>query len=159
MSSRKGSGETRTRAQKHKNSFAFKNDLHDKTPQQKLINSLNVCEVCERCKAQIEWRIKYKKYKPLSQAKTCIRYVIVACRTSSLNLPTFSIINNSKKSICSSTDVRTVPSHEPITSAARNAPKRNGFVQNVCNQLMLWKSSHQNRHCRNRNSWKSKWIV
>lgn len=77
MSSRKGSGLTRTRAQKHKNSFAFKNDLHDKTPQQKLINSLNICEVCERCKAQIEWRIKYKKYKPLSQARTCIRYVIL----------------------------------------------------------------------------------
>lgn len=76
MSCRKGSGLTRTRAQKHKNSFAFKNDLHDKTPQQKKINTLNVCEVCERCKAQIEWRIKYKKYKPLSQAKTCIRYTI-----------------------------------------------------------------------------------
>lgn len=73
MSSRKGAGPTRSRAQKHKNTFAFKNDLHDKTPQQKKINTLNVCEVCERCKAQIEWRIKYKKYKPLSQAKTCIR--------------------------------------------------------------------------------------
>lgn len=73
MSSQHGSGPTRKRAQKHKNSFAFKNDLHDKTPQMKKINSLNVCEVCERCKAQIEWRIKYKKYKPLSQAKTCVK--------------------------------------------------------------------------------------
>lgn len=75
MSSQRGSGETRKRAQKHKNSFAFKNDLHDKTWQMKKINSLNVCEVCERCKAQIEWRIKYKKYKPLSQAKTCVKWV------------------------------------------------------------------------------------
>lgn len=73
MSSQRGSGETRKRAQKHKNSFAFKNDLHDKTPQMKKINTLNVCEVCERCKAQIEWKIKYKKYKPLSQAKTCVK--------------------------------------------------------------------------------------
>ncbi|XP_055298622.1 uncharacterized protein C9orf85 homolog [Sitodiplosis mosellana] len=73
MSSQRGSGQTRKRAQKHKNSFAFKNDLHDKTPQMKKMNSLNVCEVCERCKAQIEWRIKYKKYKPLSQAKTCVK--------------------------------------------------------------------------------------
>jgi len=73
MSTQRGSGLTRNRAQKHKNSFAFKNDLHDKTPQMKKINQLNVCEVWERCKAQIEWKIKYKKYKPLSQAKTCIK--------------------------------------------------------------------------------------
>lgn len=73
MSSAKGAGPTRKRPQKHKNSFAFKNDLHDKTPQIKKINSLNICEVCERCKAQIEWRIKYKKYKPLSQPKTCVK--------------------------------------------------------------------------------------
>lgn len=73
MSTQRGSGPTRKRSQKHKNSFAFKNDLHDKTPQMKKINQLNVCEVCERCKAQIEWKIKYKKYKPLSQAKTCIK--------------------------------------------------------------------------------------
>lgn len=73
MSSQRGSGPTRQRAQKHKNSFAFKNDLHDKTPQMKKMNSLNVCEVCERCKSQIEWKIKYKKYKPLSQAKTCVK--------------------------------------------------------------------------------------
>lgn len=73
MSSQRGAGATRTRPQKHKNSFAFKNDLHDKTPQQKKINFLSINEVCDRCKAQIEWRIKYKKYKPLKQAKTCIR--------------------------------------------------------------------------------------
>lgn len=73
MSTQHGSGPTRKRAQKHKNSFAFKNDLHDKTPQMKKMNSLNVCEVCERCKSQIEWKIKYKKYKPLSQAKTCVK--------------------------------------------------------------------------------------
>lgn len=64
---------SRTRAQKHKNRHVFKNDLHDKTPTQQKINSLHVCEVCERCKLQIEWKIKYKKYKPLSQAKTCIK--------------------------------------------------------------------------------------
>lgn len=75
MSNRHGAGTTRSRPQKHKNTFAFKNDLHDKTPQQKKINTLNVCEVCERCKSQIEWRIKYKKYKPLSQPKTCARFV------------------------------------------------------------------------------------
>lgn len=73
MSSARGSGPTRQRAQKHKNTFAFKNDLHDKTPQKIRMNALTVSEVCQRCKAQIEWKIKYSKYKALTQAKTCIR--------------------------------------------------------------------------------------
>lgn len=64
---------SRKRPQKYKNRTAFKNDLHDKTPQQKKLNSLHVSEVCEHCKALIQWKIKYKKYKPLSQAKTCTR--------------------------------------------------------------------------------------
>ncbi|XP_058453150.1 uncharacterized protein C9orf85 homolog [Malaya genurostris] len=72
MSTRRGDSGHRTRAQKHKNTFAFKNDLHDMhTPLIKLINTLNVCEVCEHCKEIIEWKIKYRKYKPLSQPKTC----------------------------------------------------------------------------------------
>ncbi|XP_053697585.1 uncharacterized protein C9orf85 homolog [Sabethes cyaneus] len=72
MSSKRGDGGRRTRAQKHQNTFAFKNDLHDKhTPLIKLINTLNVCEVCERCKEVIEWKIKYRKYKPLTQPKSC----------------------------------------------------------------------------------------
>ncbi|XP_055641955.1 uncharacterized protein C9orf85 homolog [Toxorhynchites rutilus septentrionalis] len=72
MSSRRGDKGHRTRAQKHQNTFAFKNDLHDKhTPLIKLINTLNVSEVCERCKEVIDWKIKYRKYKPLTQPKTC----------------------------------------------------------------------------------------
>lgn len=72
MSSRRGDKGHRTRAQKHQNTYAFKNDLHDKhTPLIKLINTLNVCEVCEHCKEVIDWKIKYRKYKPLTQPKTC----------------------------------------------------------------------------------------
>ncbi|XP_017112728.1 uncharacterized protein C9orf85 homolog [Drosophila elegans] len=70
MSSQRGNV-SRTRAQKHKNRHVFKNDLHDKTPQQIRLNAMHVSTVCQRCKEQIEWKIKYKKYKPLSQAKTC----------------------------------------------------------------------------------------
>ncbi|XP_017034026.1 uncharacterized protein C9orf85 homolog [Drosophila kikkawai] len=70
MSSQRGNV-SRTRAQKHKNRFVFKNDLHDKTPQQIRLNAMHVSTVCQRCKEQIEWKIKYKKYKPLTQAKTC----------------------------------------------------------------------------------------
>lgn len=72
MSLQKGNV-SRTRPQKHKNRNVFKNDLHDKTNQIKMINSLQVNDVCERCKEIIEWKIKYKKYKPLKQPKTCVK--------------------------------------------------------------------------------------
>ncbi|XP_017869816.1 PREDICTED: uncharacterized protein C9orf85 homolog [Drosophila arizonae] len=72
MSTQRGNA-TRTRAQKHKNRHVFKNDLHDKTPQQMRLNKMHVSTVCQRCKEVIEWKIKYKKYKPLTQAKTCAR--------------------------------------------------------------------------------------
>uniref|UniRef100_A0A2M4BZP8 Uncharacterized protein n=1 Tax=Anopheles marajoara TaxID=58244 RepID=A0A2M4BZP8_9DIPT len=71
MSSKRGDAH-RTRAQKHQNTYAFKNNLHDKhTPLIKLITNLNVCEVCEHCKSVIDWKIKYRKYKPLTQPKSC----------------------------------------------------------------------------------------
>ncbi|XP_068159226.1 uncharacterized protein C9orf85 homolog [Drosophila tropicalis] len=72
MSTQRGNA-SRTRAQKHKNRFVFKNDLHDKTPQQIRLNQMHVSTVCQRCKEVIEWKIKYKKYKPLTQAKTCTK--------------------------------------------------------------------------------------
>lgn len=72
MSTEKGNG-SRTRTQKYKNKSVFKNDLHDKTPKQIMLNNLNISEVCTRCKDVLEWKIKYKKYKPLSQAKTCTK--------------------------------------------------------------------------------------
>ncbi|CAB3368261.1 Hypothetical predicted protein [Cloeon dipterum] len=70
MSTQKGNT-SRTRAQKHKNSFAFKNDLHDKTPKNLQIASMRVANVCEHCKGVIEWKIKYKKYKPLNAPAKC----------------------------------------------------------------------------------------
>ncbi|XP_023294684.2 uncharacterized protein C9orf85 homolog [Lucilia cuprina] len=72
MSTQRGNA-SRTRAQKHKNRHVFKNDLHDKTPLQKRLNTLHISEVCQHCKGVIEWKIKYKKYKPLSQPKTCTK--------------------------------------------------------------------------------------
>lgn len=72
MSTQRGNV-SRTRVQKYKNRTVFKNDLHDKTPQQKRINSLHISEVCQHCKGVIEWKIKYKKYKPLTQPKTCTK--------------------------------------------------------------------------------------
>lgn len=63
MSSRKG--DSRKKGQKYKNATAFKNDLHDTSRTTKLINSTPVSGVCARCRDAIEWRKKYKKYKPL----------------------------------------------------------------------------------------------
>ncbi|XP_044751548.1 uncharacterized protein C9orf85 homolog isoform X2 [Coccinella septempunctata] len=71
MSSQRGNT-TRQRPQKYKNTTAFKNDMHDKSNKTKMINNLQVNHVCNRCKEVIEWKIKYKKYKPLTQPKTCV---------------------------------------------------------------------------------------
>lgn len=72
MSSEKGNIK-RSRAQKHQNSRVFKNDLHDKTPKTKFLNSLEISDVCLHCKGILEWRIKFKKYKLLKNPKTCTK--------------------------------------------------------------------------------------
>lgn len=72
MSTQKGNT-NRSRPQKHKNRTAFKNDLHDTSRKTKVINNIEVANVCERCKQVIEWKIKYKKYKPLKAPSKCIK--------------------------------------------------------------------------------------
>lgn len=64
---------SRVRSQKHQNKTVFKNTLHDTSKRTRLINNLEVAEVCKRCQEVITWKIKYKKYKLLSQPKTCCR--------------------------------------------------------------------------------------
>ncbi|KAF5269264.1 hypothetical protein FQR65_LT02565 [Abscondita terminalis] len=72
MSTQKGNAK-RSRPQKHQNHSSFKNSLHDTSHRTKFINNIQVSHVCQRCKEIIEWKIKYKKYKPLSQPKTCVK--------------------------------------------------------------------------------------
>ncbi|XP_076644166.1 uncharacterized protein LOC143354185 [Halictus rubicundus] len=72
MSTQKGNS-NRSRPQKYKNQTVFKNDLHDKSHKIKMINSIEVANVCQRCKEIIEWKIKYKKYKPLKTPSKCIK--------------------------------------------------------------------------------------
>lgn len=72
MSSQKGNA-NRSRPQKYQNRVSFKNDLHDKSHKTKIINNLEIVDVCERCKKIIEWKIKYKKYKPLKAPGTCTK--------------------------------------------------------------------------------------
>ncbi|XP_034192322.1 uncharacterized protein C9orf85 homolog [Osmia lignaria lignaria] len=72
MSTQKGNS-NRSRPQKYQNKSAFKNDLHDKSNKTKLINKIEVTNVCEKCKKIIEWKIKYKKYKPLKTPSKCLK--------------------------------------------------------------------------------------
>jgi len=72
MSCQRGNG-TRSRPQKHQNQTSFKNNIYDNSQKTKLINSIEVTNVCGRCKKIIEWKIKYKKYKMLKAPMKCIK--------------------------------------------------------------------------------------
>ncbi|KAM0732540.1 Uncharacterized protein ACS0PU_000701 [Formica fusca] len=72
MSCQKGNT-SRSRPQKYQNHTAFKNNLYDNSKKIKFINSIEVVNVCERCKKIIEWKIKYKKYKALKGPIKCVK--------------------------------------------------------------------------------------
>ncbi|CAG8565786.1 8534_t:CDS:2 [Funneliformis mosseae] len=56
--------------QRYQNTFAFQPNKNSKKT--KLINSLPINGLCHRCKEIVEWRKKYKKYKPLTTPKRCV---------------------------------------------------------------------------------------
>ncbi|CAM9963702.1 unnamed protein product, partial [Scytosiphon promiscuus] len=69
MSTRKGAGATRTRKPKHQNSFAYRhNPKSQKTA--KILGSVNA-GLCASCHDKVEWRKRYRKYRPLRQPATC----------------------------------------------------------------------------------------
>ncbi|CAN0538243.1 unnamed protein product, partial [Ectocarpus sp. 12 AP-2014] len=69
MSTRKGAGATRTRKPKHQNTFAFRhNPKSQKTA--KILASVN-SGLCASCHDKVEWRKRYRKYRPLRQPATC----------------------------------------------------------------------------------------
>uniref|UniRef100_UPI00398F45B9 uncharacterized protein C9orf85 homolog n=1 Tax=Pristiophorus japonicus TaxID=55135 RepID=UPI00398F45B9 len=72
MSSERGNI-ARKRAPKYQNVIAFKNDKYDKSKKVKRLNAIVHAGVCKRCKEMLEWKIKYSKYKPLSQARKCVK--------------------------------------------------------------------------------------
>jgi hypothetical protein len=72
MSTQRGNAQ-KTKAPKHKNKTVFKNDLHDTSHTIKKINELEFFGVCNRCKSIIDWKVKYKKYKPLTTKKKCVK--------------------------------------------------------------------------------------
>ncbi|XP_076350216.1 uncharacterized protein C9orf85 homolog [Tachypleus tridentatus] len=72
MSTQRGNV-SRTRSQKHQNSKSFKNNVHDNTNTIKTLNNKELTSVCARCRDVIVWKIKYKKYKPLTVPRKCTR--------------------------------------------------------------------------------------
>lgn len=67
MSSQRGN--IRKAAPKHQNQFAFKHN--PKSKKTALILSLPVEGLCKRCHDKVEWRKKYRKYKPLTKPASC----------------------------------------------------------------------------------------
>lgn len=68
MSCQKGNT-SRTRKQKYQNASKFKNNLYDTSKMTKEINAIDHKGVCEHCKQILEWKVQYRKYKPLTQPK------------------------------------------------------------------------------------------
>ena len=76
MSLRKG--DRKKTAPKHKNSFAFKHNKNSKKSAK--IMALPNVGLCTRCFDKIEWRKKYRKYKPLkAPRKWCVHIGTVIC--------------------------------------------------------------------------------
>jgi Uncharacterized conserved protein (DUF2039) len=70
MSTARGSGVGRTRAQAYQNTHAFRHNKNSK--KSNLLRArVNTGGLCLRCSEKIEWRIKYRKYKPLTQPRKC----------------------------------------------------------------------------------------
>jgi len=67
MSSR--SGNTTKKQQKHQNTFAFKHNPNSSKTKQ--ISKSPLDFLCDRCHNILEWKIKYRKYKPLTCPSNC----------------------------------------------------------------------------------------
>lgn len=72
MSSQKGNV-SRSRGQKHQNATAYKNDKYGATVQVKKAQSKIHDGLCQHCKDVIEWKVKYNKYKTLTQPRKCVK--------------------------------------------------------------------------------------
>ncbi|XP_071780823.2 uncharacterized protein C9orf85 homolog [Centroberyx gerrardi] len=72
MSSQKGNV-SRSRGQKHQNSSGFRNDKYGATVQVKKAKSKTHDGLCQHCKDVLEWKVKYNKYKSLTQPRKCVK--------------------------------------------------------------------------------------
>ncbi|TGZ70725.1 hypothetical protein CRM22_003039 [Opisthorchis felineus] len=72
MSTERGNNR-RCRPPKYQNAVAYKNNMHDTSKRTKEVNNLIMESLCARCKGILEWKVKYKKYRPLSQPTICLK--------------------------------------------------------------------------------------
>ncbi|XP_044302311.1 uncharacterized protein C9orf85 homolog [Varanus komodoensis] len=72
MSTQRGNV-SRTRPQRHQNALVFRNDKYDTSAQRKKVNAKLHEGLCQRCKEVLEWRVKFNKYKQLTQPKKCVK--------------------------------------------------------------------------------------
>ncbi|XP_077571182.1 uncharacterized protein C9orf85 homolog [Stigmatopora nigra] len=72
MSSQRGNA-SRSRAQKHQNATAYKNNKFGTSIQTQKANSKTHDGLCHRCKDVLEWKVKYNKYKSLTQPRKCVK--------------------------------------------------------------------------------------
>ncbi|XP_026112512.1 uncharacterized protein C9orf85 homolog [Carassius auratus] len=72
MSSQKGNV-SRSRGPKHQNVTAFKNDKYGASAQVKKAKAMVHEGLCQRCKDVLEWKVKYNKYKLLTQPRKCVK--------------------------------------------------------------------------------------
>ncbi|XP_074651698.1 uncharacterized protein C9orf85 homolog [Tubulanus polymorphus] len=127
MSSQKGNSK-RTRGQKYQNKSAFKNNLHDTSKMTKLLNELAVTGVCKHCSEIIDWKIKYKKYKPLTQAKKCTK-----CLQKTVKKAYYIICEPcaKKHEVCAKCGKNEEIVQEPLPSEAEEARMQSQFEQEL----------------------------
>ena len=62
-------GDAKKKGQKYQNSFTFKHNKNSLLTRKIMESPLDY--MCERCLDIIEWKIKFRKYKPLTTAAKC----------------------------------------------------------------------------------------
>lgn len=93
-------GNMKKGAPKYQNSFAFKHNPKSKKTEK--ILSMPIHGLCEQCKNQIEWRKKYRKFKPLTQPanwyvlslRSCARLLYCSVLMNELLLSFFASYNS-----------------------------------------------------------------
>ena len=81
MSTQKGNIK-RSRPQKYQNIRKFNNQLYDKSHKTKKIVATEILGACKHCREVLEWKITYKKYKIMANAKTWSVLVVVVSSVS-----------------------------------------------------------------------------
>eukprot|EP00340_Litonotus_pictus_P009576 CAMPEP_0170514576 /NCGR_PEP_ID=MMETSP0209-20121228/1161_1 /TAXON_ID=665100 ORGANISM="Litonotus pictus, Strain P1" /NCGR_SAMPLE_ID=MMETSP0209 /ASSEMBLY_ACC=CAM_ASM_000301 /LENGTH=241 /DNA_ID=CAMNT_0010798731 /DNA_START=8 /DNA_END=729 /DNA_ORIENTATION=+ len=62
-------GTTKKKGQRYQNTFSFKHNKNSKLTKKIQETPLNL--LCERCLVTLQWKIKYRKYKPLTNPAKC----------------------------------------------------------------------------------------